>query len=123
MIKNSRIFLSASAAIILTCFLSRFPADGQAPDTSRQNKVRSPNADDQTNAKTDRLTSAKIRKAIVEDEKLSSYAHNVKIIITRGGQVILLGPVKSKEEKQLVLSDAKSVVSAENISSELTVKR
>jgi hyperosmotically inducible protein len=123
MIKNSRIFLSASAAIILTCFLSRFPADGQAPDTSRQNKGQSPNADDPAYAKTDRLTIAKIRKAIVEDKNLSSYAHKVKIIITRSGQLILLGPVKSEEEKRQVLTDAKSVVSGQNISNELTVKR
>ena len=121
MIKISRSLVAAFAATVLTCSLGSAQARGQAPDNSHQNKAQSQTADDQKNAKTDRLTTASVRKAIVADKKLSTYAHNVKII-TRGGQVTLKGPVKSEDEKQQVASDAASAVSAQNISNELTVK-
>jgi osmotically-inducible protein OsmY len=68
------------------------------------------------------MTTAKIRKAIIADKSLSTYAHNIKII-TANGAVTLKGPVKSDEEKQRVASVAATVVSADKISDELTVKQ
>lgn len=121
MMKISCTFVAACAATVLVCSLSYVQAQGQAPDNSSQNKSQSRTADDQTNAKTDRLTTAGVRKAIVADKKLSTYAHNVKII-THDGHVTLKGPVKSEEEKQQVLADAASALPAANISNELTVK-
>lgn len=121
MIKISRTFVAACAATVLTCSLGCVQVQGQAPDNSSQNKSQPPTADDQTNAKTDRLTTAGVRKAIVADKKLSTYAHNVKII-THDGHVTLKGPVKSEEEKQQVAADAASALPAANISNELTVK-
>ena len=93
-----------------------------APDNSAQNKNQSPTADNQSNAKADRTTTANIRKAILADKDLSTYAHNVKII-TNNGAVTLKGPVKSEEEKQKIASDAESVVSADKITNDLTVKQ
>jgi hyperosmotically inducible protein len=119
MIRISRTFIAACAATVLTCSVGYVHAHGQAPDNSSQNKSQSQTADDQTNA--DRLTTAGVRKAIVADKKLSTYAHNVKII-THDGHVTLKGPVKSEEEKQQVLADAASAHPAANISNELTVK-
>jgi hyperosmotically inducible periplasmic protein len=121
MIKISRTLVAACAAAALTCSLGYVSARAQAPDNSQQNKAKSQTADDQTNATTDRLTTANVRKAIVADKKLSTYAHNVKII-THDGHVTLKGPVKSEEEKQLVMADAANAVPAANISNELTVK-
>jgi hyperosmotically inducible periplasmic protein len=121
MLKISRTLVAACAATVLTCSLSYVPARGQAPDNSHQNKAQSQTADDQTNAETDRLTTANVRKAIVADKKLSTYAHNVKII-THEGHVTLKGPVKSEEEKQQVMTDAATALPAANISNELTVK-
>jgi hyperosmotically inducible periplasmic protein len=121
MTKISRTMLAACAAIALTCSAGHFPAYGQEPDNSGQNKAQSQTADDQTSARSDRLLTANVRKAIVGDKDLSTYAHNVKII-TRDGHVTLKGPVKSEEEKKQVLTDAANAVSAENISNELTVK-
>jgi hyperosmotically inducible periplasmic protein len=121
MIKIPRTLVAASAATVLTCSLSYIPARGQAPDNSHQNKAQSQTADDQTNATNDRLTTASVRKAIVADKKLSTYAHNVKII-THDGHVTIKGPVKSEEEKQQVMADAANALPAANISNELTVK-
>lgn len=92
------------------------------PDDSAQNKNPGQTADGQPNAKSDRLTTANVRKAIIADKGLSMYAHNVKII-TRNGIVTLKGPVKSDEEKQQVDTDAASAVSQDKIVDHLTVKQ
>ena len=128
----SRFTLAASAAIALLCppgVLSTTPqAFAQAgtaqtaPDNSNQNKDHANTADNQTNAKSDRLATQKIRKAIMADKTLSTYAHNVKII-TVDGAVTLKGPVQSEDEKQKVASAASGVVSADKITNELTVKQ
>lgn len=117
-----------SPAFLLLIFALSTPtlfpsiAHAQAPDNSGQNKAQSPTADNQGSAKADRLTTAQIRKAIIADKGLSSYAHNVKIIV-QNGTVTLKGPVRSDEEKQKVLADAGSVVSGGQIADQLTVKQ
>jgi osmotically-inducible protein OsmY len=124
-----RLTLVASAAIAFSCLpgghsiAEALPATTQtAPDNSNQNKNHAETADNQASAKSDRLTTQKIRKAIMADKSLSTYAHNVKII-TVDGAVTLKGPVKSDDEKQKVASEAASVVSADKITNDLTVKQ
>jgi hyperosmotically inducible protein len=121
----------ASAAIALSCLpgvhsaVEAFAQTGTAqtaPDNSGQNKNHAETADNQVNAKSDRLTTQKIRKAIMADKSLSTYAHNVKIM-TLDGAVTLKGPVQSDDEKQKVASEAAGVVSADKITNELTVKQ
>jgi hypothetical protein len=51
------------------------PIVKRAPDNSSQNKSTAPTADSQANAKVDRETTAKVRKVIVNDKDLSTYAH------------------------------------------------
>ena len=92
------------------------------PDNSAQNSNQGRTADNQTNAKTDRLTTAKVRRAIIADKGLSMYGHNVKII-TRNGTVTLKGPVHSEDEKSKVASDAANAVSQDTIVNQLTVKQ
>jgi Predicted periplasmic or secreted lipoprotein len=120
----SRIPTAIAALALLCSFASVSFASPQqgAPDNSGQNKNLSQNADNQSNSTTDRMTTAKIRKAIIADKKLSMYAHNVKII-TLNGQVTLKGPVRSEEEKQQIISDATAVISADNLTNQLTVKQ
>ena len=105
--------------------LSAIAQDGAAqttPDNSATNKNQMKTADNQSDAKADRLTTAKARKAIIADKDLSLYAHNVKII-TINGAITLKGPVKSEDEKQKVASDVASVVSADKVTNHLTVKQ
>jgi hyperosmotically inducible protein len=94
----------------------------QQPDNSAQNKNQSTTADNQPNAKSDRMLAQQARKAVIADKDLSTYAHNVKIIALNGS-VTLKGPVKSDDEKQKVASDIASVVGADKISNQLTVKQ
>jgi hyperosmotically inducible periplasmic protein len=95
--------------------------DGQ-PDNSAQNKSQSQTAQNQSTDKSDRMTTANVRKAIVADKQLSSYAHNVKVI-TVNGTVTLKGPVRSDAEKQQITNDASQVVSQDKIVDQLTVKQ
>jgi len=122
--------LACAATVLAGCFCAIPPATafGQsgdtqtAPDNSRQNQQHNDTADNQPNAKPDLQTTARIRRAIIADKNLSTYAHNVKII-TSNGAVTLKGPVKSNQEKQQVASDAASVVSADKVNNQLTVKQ
>jgi hyperosmotically inducible periplasmic protein len=117
--------IPTAIAVLVLCVLAPVSiahAQQTAPDNSQQNKNQSQNADNQSNATADRMTTAKIRKAIIADKQLSTYAHNVKII-TLDGKVTLKGPVKSDQEKQQVASDAAAVISADNLTNQLTVKQ
>ena len=129
--KSSRFTILASTAILTLCSAglppeSRAvvptPSAQTAPDNSAQNKDQGLTADNQANAEMDRTTTANIRKAIIADKDLSTYAHNVKMI-TVNGAVTLKGPVTSDGEKEKVASDAASVVSADKITNHLTVKQ
>lgn len=114
---------AASAAIVALCLAAAAPAAlAQAPDNSKQNKDQTTQtADNQSNAKADRDTTARIRKDLMADKSLSSYAHNVKIV-TVNGTVTLKGPVKSEDEKAKIAQIAGNTVSADKISNEITVK-
>jgi len=121
--KISLTVFAAVAVIILTCSSNSATALAQAaPDNTQQNKVQSPTADNQPNARSDRLLAASVRKAIVGDKSLSTYAHNVKIV-TNNGQVTLKGPVKSEEEKQQVFNDAIGAAPLDKVTNQLTVKQ
>jgi osmotically-inducible protein OsmY len=124
-----RYLLVAIAATTLLCvspagvprLLAQSPS-AQAPDNSGQNKNRTDTADNQSSSKEDRQITAKVRKVIVDDKDLSTYAHNVKVI-TLHGEVTLKGPVQTEEEKQKVASLASTVVSPDKIVNSLTVKQ
>ena len=110
-----------SATVI--CGLLTIPCIAQTqPDNAAQNKDHAVTADSQSQATSDRAITHNVRKAIVADKSLSSYAHNVKVI-TANGAVTLKGPVHSEEEKQKVQADAASVVSPDAITNQLTVKQ
>jgi osmotically-inducible protein OsmY len=92
-----------------------------APDNTKQNQDRSaPTADQQKTGKSDRLMTQQIRKSIMADKSLSTYAHNVKVI-TQSGNVTLRGPVHSADEKANVESKAAAVAGKENVSSYIDV--
>ena len=77
-------------------------------------------ADQQQNNKSDVETTRQIRKAIVADESLSTYAHNIKII-TVDGKVTLKGPVKTADEKAASKKIATDAVGAANVVDQIAV--
>lgn len=78
-------------------------------------------ADQAKNNATDRELMSNIRKSLMDDKSLSTYAHNVKII-AQHGQVTLKGPVRSEEEKKTVEQKAAEAAGASNVKSELTIQ-
>jgi hyperosmotically inducible protein len=92
------------------------------PDNSAVNKQDQPTADQQKMNATDRGITAKIRKAVVADKTLSTYAHNVKII-SQDGTVTLKGPVRSDDEVKSIVAKATSVTgSADKVINQLLVQ-
>jgi hyperosmotically inducible protein len=75
-------------------------------------------AKDNTN---DRDIMQKIRKSIVDDKSLSTYAHNVKIV-SQHGKVTLKGPVRSDDEKKTIEQKATEVAGAGNVTNQMSVK-
>jgi hyperosmotically inducible periplasmic protein len=77
-------------------------------------------AGDQSENEADRKITQEVRKSIVDDDKLSTSAQNVKII-TNDGQVTLRGPVKTQEEKKAIESKAKQVAGVKNVENQLEI--
>ena len=95
------------------------------PDNTKVNKrdrnTAEPTADQQKENISDRELTRKIRRAIVDDKTLSTYAHNVKII-TQHGAVTLKGPVHTEEEKQAVEAKATEIAGSGKVTNNLSVK-
>lgn len=100
------------------------PRQDQKPDNSRANRgdasKDAATADQQKMNPADRERTQQVRKALLKDKSLSTYAHNIKII-TRDGHVTLKGPVRSDEEKARVVAKATEIAGADNVTDELTV--
>jgi hyperosmotically inducible periplasmic protein len=114
-VRYQRTFLIASL-LFAACVVAP-----PARATSGSGQQQGVTADQQSNAKSDRAITRKIRQALVADKSLSTEAHNVTIV-TRNGAVTLRGTVKSEDEKQKVLSTAAQVVDASKIDNQLMVK-
>ena len=95
-------------------------ADNTQMNRGDQN-ANQPTADQQKDNRSDRDITQQIRKSIVKDKSLSTYAHNVKII-TQNGQVTLKGPVRSDDEKRALEAKAAEVAGAGNVNDQLNVK-
>jgi osmotically-inducible protein OsmY len=96
------------------------------PDNSAVNK-RDQNpgeatADQQKMNAADRGITAKIRKSVIADKSLSTYAHNVKII-SQDGTVTLKGPVRSDDEVKSIVAKATEVTgSGDKVINQLSVQ-
>jgi hyperosmotically inducible periplasmic protein len=102
------------------------PAVAQTqPDNTKTNKqdraTEAVTADQQKMNQPDRKITQEIRKSLMADKSLSTYAHNVKIV-TQNGTVTLKGPVRSEDEKKAIVAKAAEVAGAGKVTDELTVK-
>ena len=101
------------------------PSNSQVqPDNTKVNKrdrqEGQVTADQQKENQGDRKVAQEIRKAIVKDKSLSTYAHNVKIV-SENGVVTLKGPVHSEQEKEAVEAKAAQIAGADKVKSEISV--
>jgi hyperosmotically inducible periplasmic protein len=114
-----------AALLAGACTLAAIPVGAQTPaDNTKVNErdraKGAPTADQQKENATDRDIARKIRKALMQDKALSTYAHNVKVI-AQGGQVTLKGPVRSDEEKRDVEAKAAEIAGAGHVTNDLSV--
>jgi hyperosmotically inducible periplasmic protein len=120
--------------LLFACLLTLAPTLESAQDSSaeqpaadntkvnqRDKNKAEPTADQQKENRPDREIARQIRRSIVQDKSLSSYAHNVKII-AQNGMVTLKGPVRSDEEKSAVEAKAAEIAGADKVTSQLEVK-
>lgn len=116
--------LAAAAALLIgTASTAIFGQDAQT-DNSKMNQSATNNttqtAERQKNGKGDRELTAQIRRSIIGDKSLSTYAHNVKII-ARNGMVTLKGPVRSDDEKAAIEKYATQAAGDGKVTDNLTV--
>src|SRR5579863_425909 len=100
---------------------STTPPAGDNTKMNQQDRNPSqPTADNQQNNRSDLDITKEIRRSLVKDNSLSTYAHNVKVI-AQDGKVTLKGPVRSDEEKSAVVAKAAEVAGQGNVTDEMTV--
>ena len=102
-------------------------ATGTKPDNTKVNQrdrnAGEVTADQQKANATDRELTNKIRRSVMADKSLSTYAHNIKII-SQNGAVTLKGPVKSDDEKKAIVAKAVAVAgSADKVTDQISVTR
>jgi hyperosmotically inducible periplasmic protein len=77
-------------------------------------------SDKQSNDATDLNLTKEIRKSVIADKALSTYAHNVKIVSV-GGNVTLSGVVRSDDEKSAIEMKADAVAGKDHVVNKLKV--
>ena len=99
--------------------LAQTPADNTKVNTRDRAKGRV-TADQRKDNASDRDLTQRIRRALMQDKTLSTYAHNVKVV-AQGGQVTLKGPVRTEDEKRTVEAKATEVAGAGHVTNQMSV--
>ena len=109
---------------VVGCGLDRrgtIDAESREGINQRDREPGEATADQQKANPADRDLTSKIRKAIVDDKTLSTYAHNVKVI-SQNGTVTLKGPVRSDAEMKSILAKAQDMAGADKVVNEMSVQ-
>jgi hyperosmotically inducible protein len=123
--KHSKVILTVLFSAMTVISQGQTPDPAVKPDNTETNK-RDRNsgeatADRQKMNAADQDLTQRIRQSIMSDKSLSSYAHNIKII-SQNGTVTLKGPVKSDDEKRIVMAKAVAIAgSADKVTDEVSV--
>ncbi len=119
-----KMFPYAATALLALAAISTALAQ-TPPDNTRQNKSDAVNtsasADAQKNDPSDLALTKQIRSSVMGDKSLSTYAHNVKIVSTRGN-VTLNGVVRSQQERDSIEAKAQAVVKNGSVVNNLKIK-
>ena len=115
------VFVGGLAVSVASAHAQGYPADNSGKNV-RDRQDTAVTATDQSNSKADLNITQAIRKAVMADKKLSTNAHNVKII-TANGVVTLRGPVKSAKEKKNIGAKAARVAGVTRVDNQLEIAR
>jgi hyperosmotically inducible protein len=118
--------LLAAAALTLLAAAAGAQNPAPAPDNSKSN-ANSMNSTDststaqgQSNDPADITLAQQIRKSVIADKSLSTYAHNVKIVAVNGA-VTLNGVVRDSREKNIIETKARALAGKGNVTDDLTI--
>jgi hyperosmotically inducible periplasmic protein len=122
---NAKVFCSLVVNGAVLVMLQSAGAQSAPPaDNTKSNQTDASNqsvtADDQKETEADRGLVQRIRKSLMADKDLSTYAHNVKVV-SINGQVTLNGVVRSADEKSKVASLAQEIAGKQNVVNDLKV--
>lgn len=114
-----------TALVVSVLLIPVVSAGAQTPsDNTKVNKrdraAGAVTADQQKENAGDREIARKIRRALMADKSLSTYARNVKIV-AQNGQVTLKGPVRTEDEKTSIAAKATDVAGAGRVTNEITI--
>ena len=115
-----------TAILVLFSVASGAQTTTPTPDNSKvnANSINSTDkmstADGQKNDAGDLAITQKIRKSVMDDKSLSTYAHNVKIVTVNGG-VTLNGVVRDSREKGVIEMKAQEIAGKANVADVLTI--
>jgi len=118
--QHARIWLSVAAILVASSTFAQSTPPDNTKVNSRDRAASAQTADQQNNNRSDVAITSDIRRAIVTDKNLSTYAHNIKVI-TQHGEVTLKGPVKTEDEKKLIEAKAIDVAGAGHVKNEISV--
>src|SRR5487761_71739 len=117
---SSFAFFILLASLLVCAAPFRAGAQQTLPDNTKKNQNAGVTASQQKNNSSDMRITRRIRRLIMNDKNLSTYAHNVKII-TRNGHVTLRGPVDSLKEKEVIAAKAAEVAGRGHVSDDIRV--
>ncbi|MGA8430560.1 MAG: BON domain-containing protein [Candidatus Sulfotelmatobacter sp.] len=126
-VKTASNLLTVALLLCLAPMLARAQdsSPNPAPDNTKVNdrdrNQAEPTADQQKENRPDRDIARDIRRSIMQDKSLSTYAHNVKIV-SQNGIVTLKGPVRSEDEKNTIEAKAAEIVGKDKVTSQLEIK-
>jgi osmotically-inducible protein OsmY len=118
------IVLTLSLGAAWTAGAQSTPSQEKQDNTRINQRDREPGAataDQQKENPADRDLTSKIRKAIVDDKNLSTYAHNIKVV-SQNGTVTLKGPVRSDTEMKSILAKAQAMAGTDRVVNEMSVQ-
>jgi hyperosmotically inducible protein len=115
----SSVALAGALFVVVPSAIAQTPADNTKINT-RDRATGAVTADQQKDNVSDRKLTQSIRKALMQDKSLSTYAHNVKVV-AQGGTVTLKGPVRSADEKQNVEAKAVAAAGTGHVINELSI--
>lgn len=121
-----KIQTAAALALAMSLSYSALRAQAPAPDNTKTNAAKmnstekTSTADGQNNNASDVSLTQQIRKSVMADKSLSTYAHNVKIV-TVDGAVTLNGVVRDSREKQLIGRKAEEVAGNHKVTNDLKI--
>jgi SH3 domain-containing YSC84-like protein 1 len=107
----------------LTSQTSASSSASDADNTAKNQPDRAASAttaDQQGNDKSDLDLTASIRRSIVADSSLSTYAHNVKIVV-ENGVATLKGPVRTEQEKATIAAKAAAAVGQDHVVDQMEI--